>query len=380
MRRWHPASSLALLALLALLQLACVDTSVPDLNGDFGLSRTPGPFCTPDALDVFPPEELRLHIIDVGQGDAIWVQTPYYESQLLESRNILIDAGPSGNVPGTSPGGDIVVQYMIGHGMLVGDALHAFVLTHAHEDHYGGGSTVAEAFSIERYVDPGFTADSSGFIATRADAEADVRNVNGKISVPAIDQLVPRRFTRTDLFGEYVDATLLWAAAVPPSGNASSPSGTDINNTSVAFSLRWGQNQVLLLGDLEAEVEASLIAAHDAGEISLVSQVLKVAHHGSSSSSSLGFLSRVFPAKQDQNWAVISSGVRTFSGTTLPTEQTLGFLKQVLEPNHVLSTENLDLPNPELGVAGKPSGTEHGDDPILVRLMADGRVEVCYGL
>jgi len=368
MRRWHPALSPALLALA---MLSCVDTSVPDISRELGEGRTDGPYCTPDVIDNFPPEELRIHIIDVGQGDSIWVQTPYYDSQLLESRNILIDAGPSGNVVGSSPGGDVVVEYMLGHGLVVGDPIHAFVLTHAHEDHYGGGATVASTFSIERYVDPGFTADSQGFLSTRAAAEADVRNVNGKISVPAVDQLVPRIFSSTDLFGEYVEATLLWAAVTPPSGNFSNPSGTDINNTSVAFALRWGQNQVLLMADLEKEVEAALIAANDAGEINLQSQVLKVAHHGSRNSSSPEFLARVFPTKSDQDWALISSGRKSFNGTTLPTEETLTNLHDFLPDHHILSTENRD--------DIKTSGTEHGDDHIIVRLMADGRVEACYG-
>lgn len=350
---------------------ACVDTSLPDISRELGEGRTDGPYCTPDELAEFPPEELRLHIIDVGQGDAIWIQTPYYDSWLLESRNILIDAGASGTVPGTSPGGEVVVDYLLQHGLTVGDPIHALVITHAHEDHYGGGPTIASTFEIERYVDPGFAADSQGFLAARAAAESDVRRLQGQVAVPAVGELVPRLFAATDIFGEYVEAQLLWAAATPPSGNVSSPSGTDINNTSVAFALRWNLSQILLLGDLEKEVEAALIAAHDSGELSLTSRVLKVAHHGSSSSSTRGFLARVFPSRTDQDWAVISSGRRSFNGVTLPTEETLLNLAEVLQPNHILSTENRD--------DIKTAGTEHADDHILVRIMADGRVEACYG-
>lgn len=370
MRSRPPA--LFALSLSVLLAPACVDTSVPEITLDFGDGRTAGPPCSPTELEFFPPEELRMHIIDVGQGDAIWIQTPYYENELLESRNILIDAGPSGNVPGTSPGGGIVVAYMLTHGLVVGDVLHALVLTHAHEDHYGGAATIASTFEIERYVDPGFSADSQGFLSVRSAAESDVRRLGGDIGVPAVGSLVPRLYAATDLFGEYVEAQLLWAAVTPPSGNVSSPSGTDINNTSVAFALRWGLNQVLLLGDLEKEVEAALVAAHDAGEIQLASRVLKVAHHGSSSSSTLGFLARVFPPPEsDQNWAVISSGRRSFNGVTLPTDETIRNLKEVLLEGHILSTENDDTL--------KSSGTEHDDDHILVRLRADGRVDACYG-
>lgn len=358
-----------LLGLSAVLASACVDTSLPDLSRELGEGRTDGPFCRPEQIEYFPREELRLHIIDVGQGDAIWIQTPWYDDQALESRNILIDAGPSGNAPGSSPGGDIVIQYMLARGMVPGDIIHGMVVSHAHEDHYGGVDRVASVFEIARYVDPGFDAGSAGFLGARGSATADAARFGG-VAVPAIPELVPRPFSETDLFGEYVEATVLWAADRPPSGNVSSPSGTDINNTSVAFAIRWNLHQVLLMADLEEEVEQQLIQAHGAGEINLTSNVLKVAHHGSSSSSHRSFLQLVFPSATDQDWAIISSGRKSFSGVTLPTDETLLNLAEVLSPNHTLSTENRD--------DIKTSGTEHNDDHIIVTLKSDGRIEACY--
>jgi len=364
------ARLLAPLAFALAAPTSCVDTTLPDLSRELGEGRTDGPFCSPSRVEFFPPEELRIHVIDVGQGDAIWIQTPYYDSPELESKNILIDAGPSGNVPGTSPGGAIVVQYMLSRGLVPGDVIHALVISHAHEDHYGGVNQVASVFEIARYVDPGFDASSTGFLSARGAASADARRLGGQVATPVVPELVPRTFAATDLFGEYVDATLLWGRATPPSGNTSSPSGTDINNTSVAFSIRWNLRQVLFMADLEEEVEGQLILAHDAGEINLQSAVLKVAHHGSSSSSHAPFLARVFPSASDGDWAIISSGRRSFGGVTLPTEQTLLNLASMLQPNHTLSTENRD--------DIKTSGTEHNDDHIIVTLKSDGRVEACY--
>jgi len=359
-----------LLVPLSLSLAACVDTSLPDLSRELGEGRTDGPYCHPEVVNFFPPEELRIHVIDVGQGDAIWVQTPYYDERELESRNILIDAGPSGNVPGTSPGGDIVVQYLLSHGLAPGEVLHALVATHAHEDHYGGIDRVASIFEIARYVDPGFDAGSAGFLGARGAATSDAERLGGGAAVPVVPELVPRLYTETDLFGEYVDATVIAGRSTPPSGSVHDPSGTDINNTSVAFAIRWNLRQVLLMADLEEEIEAELVRAHDAGEINLQSNVLKVAHHGSSSSSHPVFLALVFPAASSDDWAVISSGRRSFSGVTLPTEETLLNLAAVLEPNHILSTENRD--------DIKTSGTEHNDDHVLITLRSDGRIEACY--
>ncbi len=375
-RHLQPTSLPRRLLLPALLAASastrCVDTSIPDLS-NFGTGgRTDGPFCSPEDMAEFPAEELRLHFIDVGQGDAIWIQTPWYESELLESKNILIDAGPSGNVPGTSPGGAVVVDYLLRNGLDLGERLDALVITHAHEDHYGGLEDIVSSFEVARYIDPGFDGGSSGFVQARSVATAEVQRLSGQVSVPAVPGLVPQLFASTLLFGEFVQAEVLWAAEAPPSGNISSPSGTDINNTSVAFSLQWANRQVLLLGDLEQEVEAQLVAAHDRGEINLTSSVIKAGHHGSSSSSTPSFLSRIFPQKSADNWAIISSGRRSFSGVTLPTEDTLTNLAAVLMPFHILSTENLD------GPMQKAPGTEHGDDHILVRINSDGRVEACY--
>ena len=362
----------AIVLISALLTSGCIDTTLPDLTLELGEGRTDGPVCGPEMLQHFPPEQLRITLIDVGQGDGIWIQTPYYENQQLESRNIIIDAGPSGNVPGTSPGGAVMVDYLLTNGLPAGERIDALVISHAHEDHYGGVPALASMFEISRYIDPGFAANSSGFLAARSAAQGDVSKLGGQSQVPAIPELVPRPFVQTDLFGQYVGSDLLWSAAVPPSGNTTDPSGTDINNTSVAFAVRWGGKQVLLLADLEDEVEQELIAADLAGEIDLTSAVMKVAHHGSSSSTRPDFLSLVYPNPGAQDWAVISSGRREFGGVTLPTEETLGNLTRVLGEHQVLSTENRD------DIDLKEPGTEHGDDTILVTIDADGTVQACY--
>ncbi len=331
--------------------------------------RSAGPTCSASVLATFPKDELRVHIIDVGQGDAIWVQTPW-KSARSESLDVLVDTGASGAMPGSSPGGDLVVSYLLGAGLEEGDVLDALVVTHAHDDHFGGVERIAESFGIARYTDPGFSAGSAAFLAARAAARDLVDYQDGHMHVPAATELVPRVFADSDLFGPRVDTTLLWAAVKPLGGNAANPTGPDVNNTSIALGLRYGGRQVLLMGDVETPVEAALIEAHDAGEIDLGASVLKVAHHGSSRASGTEFLARVFPSPRADHWAIISSGRRTFTGSYIPTDATFERLHAAVPDQHVLSTENRD--------EHKIVGTEHGDDSVLVRVKASGQVSACY--
>ncbi len=331
-------------------------------------TRTDGPRCSASAATTFPKDELRIHIIDVGQGDAIWVQTPWRTAR-DESLDVLVDAGPSGAMPGSSPGGDIVVEYLLAHGLEEGDVLDALVVTHAHDDHFGGVERITESFGLARYVDPGFTAGSSAFVAARAAAREDVEAHHGTMHVPAVSALVPQLFAESDLFGPRVQTTLLWSDDVIDDEHGE-PTGPEVNNTSIALALTFGGRRVLLMGDAESAVEAALVAAHDAGEIDLEASLLKVAHHGSARTTGSEFLARVFPTKRNDRWAVISSGRRSFQGSYLPAETTLQRLIAALPEQHLLSTENRD--------AHKSVGDEHRDDTILVRIKASGQVSACY--
>ncbi len=362
-----------LLLLISAPQAGCIDTTIPDLSGELGTGPTAGRYCSPDDITEFRPKSLRLDIIDVGQGDAILVRTPYDEIEELESVHVLIDTGSAGTIAGHSPGGQVVVDYLNDHGHELGRPLDALIITHAHEDHYGGMPTVIANFPVSRYVDPGFVPNTNGFGGVRSSVTSAVSAGGGAIESPATSALGAAPVL-VDLFGPMVTAHLLWASEEPPSGNTSNPAGTDINNTSVVISLSYGGRRVLLMGDAEAEVEALLVQKANAGELALVADVLKVGHHGSDTASSEEFIDAVFKEGfVDVNtYAAISSGVRNFSGTQLPTAETVERLNERLDQFHLLSTEHLDR-------GKKSSGEEHGDDHIVITIDEDGTVTACYG-
>ena len=235
--------------------------------------------------------------------------------------------------------------------------------------------TVVDNFDVLRYVDPGYVPGTNGFGSVRNTTTSKVGAINGRLETPAADSLgaVP---VDIDVFGTTVDARMLWASKTPPSGATSNPSGTDINNTSIVLSLTYGGRRVLLMGDAEEEIEAMLVEKSNTGEIALVADVLKVGHHGTDSSSSQAFLDAVFKEGfvNQYSYAVISSGVRSFSGTQLPASETVERLNDKLEPYHVLSTENGDRDDPSVS-----TGDEHDDDHIVITIRQDGQVDACYG-
>ena len=355
-------SSLALFALGA----CAVDTSLPDLSTQMGSGPTDAGYCTTDELLTFPPETLQMHVIDVGQGDAIWIRTPYFDNADLESRDVLIDVGPSG-ANDSSPGGQVVVDYMTQMGRALDDPIDAVVISHAHSDHYGGLPTLAEAFFIQEYYAPSYVPGGSALWQSEADArQATESQWGASLTSASGETLAESLFQPTKLFGNYVDAQLLWTA-----NNLSAlPASSNENDTSTVLSIRWSDRRILLMGDAEEHVESELIRAAQAGEIALNAKVLKVGHHGSSTSSTDAFLDAVFSQADAESWAIISSGRKSFAGEQLPTMRTITALEQRLEPYRILSTENRD--------DGRFEGEEHGDDHIVVTIGPNGEVRACY--
>lgn len=199
-----------------------------------------------------------IHFIDVGQADSALVT--------CDGHSMLIDGG---NADDSNLVYSVLQRETDGH-------LDYVVGTHAHEDHIGGLSGAFEADTADVTFCPVTEYDSKAFrnFKTRADERG------GGITIPAVGD--------TFTLGE-ASVTVVAVNSVPE----------DTNNTSIVIRIVYGDTSFLFTADAEQETEEKIL---ESGQ-DIESTVLKVGHHGSSTSTSQAFLDAVSPT-----YAVISCG------------------------------------------------------------------------
>lgn len=200
---------------------------------------------------------LKIHFFDIGQGDAIFIESP-------SGHQVLIDGGPDNKV--LSKLGEVMPFY--------DKDIDIVVASHPHADHIVGLMNVLERYDVKNIVEAKESYNSSEFKAWQ-DAVAK----EGAENIEAVAGKV------VDL-GDGVSLTILHPFESVADDNPKNP-----HDDVVVAMLKYGQLEVMLTGDMEAKVERRLILA---GE-DLDSDVLKVAHHGSKTSTSEEFLSATTP-------------------------------------------------------------------------------------
>jgi competence protein ComEC len=224
-------------------------TSIP--TATTSSTTTPPTATTPVPSNHTPTNgELKVHFIDVGQGDSILID--------LGETEVLIDGGDR------SPG---VVPYLEGY---VDGPLEVMIATHPHADHIGGLIAVLNAFQVEQIWHNGDTSTSKTYDEFMSAIQSEGAQVY------------------TGKRGDIINAGELTFTILNPATLA----GTT-NNNSIVTSLSYVNVDFLFTGDAEQEAEADMLVASDITVPKV--EILKVGHHGSRTASSTDFLIATSP-------------------------------------------------------------------------------------
>lgn len=226
-------------------------------------------------------DNFSVHMIDVGQADAILIQN--------DDNYMMIDAGNRGDE-------DVIQEYLTDFEI---DKLDYFIGTHPHEDHIGSASMVIEEFIPDTIMLPEKIATTKVF----KEMLTSIQNNEKQITVPEVGEVFK--------FGDDSFVVL-------------SPNEVknDTNNNSIVIMYTHtnpnGDTKWLFTGDAEVDIETELLNRN----IDLDADVLKAGHHGSNTSSSEDFVKAVSP-----ELVLISCGLDNEYGH--PHEETISLLESL---------------------------------------------------
>ena len=200
------------------------------------------------------PTKMIVHYIDVGQGDSILIQ--------VNNKNLLIDAGPKSDKKK-------LFNYLSSLNL---DKLDYVIATHPHEDHIGNMSDVIDDYNVLAFYAPKVQSTTKTF-EKMIDS---LKSKNLKINVikKGTDSINLGINTKVTVFSPTED------------------SYEDLNNYSPVIKIEYGKTSFLFTGDAQKDVEKEILSTNE----DISADILKVGHHGSSTSTTNDFLKKVNPS------------------------------------------------------------------------------------
>lgn len=200
------------------------------------------------------PGNISVHYIDVGQGDSILIQ--------VNNKNLLIDAGPKSDK-------NKLLKYLSSLNI---DKFDYVIATHPHEDHIGNMADIINNYNISVFYAPKAESTTKTFEKMIEALKSKSLKIN-----------VLKRGTDSIDLGENTKVTVF---------SPTKDSYENLNNYSPVIKIEYGSNSFLFTGDAERDVENEILHSNE----NISADVLKVGHHGSSTSTSGDFLNKVNPS------------------------------------------------------------------------------------
>lgn len=201
-------------------------------------------------------KNLEVSFIDVGQGDAIFIKTP-------EKHNVIIDFGSN---QGLNELNKKIPWW--------NKKIDLIIITHPHDDHIIGLIQIIKNYKVKNILYTGIIFDSPAY----SELLKEINKKNIPLFIPKRDQSIELGkdcymkiiFPGESFFNREID---------------------NLNNSSIVSQLNCQNSKFLFMGDAEKEVETEILEK----KINIKSDVLKVGHHGSITSSQIEFLEKVSP-------------------------------------------------------------------------------------
>lgn len=233
--------------------------------------------------------KLELTVLDVGQGDSLFLASPAGHTLLIDGGGPPPNYGGRESQRAPDPGEEAVSPFLWSRGL---KRIDVVALTHAHQDHLGGLPAVLENFQVgELWI--GREVNST--------ALEQLEKLARTHKIPIRHEARGQAFDWDGVNGE-----VLW-----PDSGSGAISTTAKNNDSLVLRLQYRNRSFFLPGDAEYQTEDSILSENTT-EV-LHGDVLKVGHHGSKNSTTPEFLAAVHP-----QWAIISAGAENPYGHPSP--------------------------------------------------------------
>jgi len=208
------------------------------------------------------PKELRIYFIDVGQGDSTLIITPM-------NKTILIDGGGDERF---DVGENTLLPYLLDRKI---KTINYMMISHFDTDHVGGLFAILENIKVEKVI-----------ICKQGEDSENYQKFNKIVKEKRIKVIVVKKGDNIHVEKD-INIKILWPEEKQIKENI-------LNNNSIVAKLNYNEFSILLTGDIEKIAEEQILKAYKETNI-LKSSILKVAHHGSKTSTTDEFLKAVSP-------------------------------------------------------------------------------------